>query len=217
MDLYELARGPLAMASFLICIGASTLRLIMLLTQARRINRMHPAKSFRGGAKSIIKGLLPLGLKTMQQQPLFGVVTFIFHLCVIITPLFLLAHIVLIYESWQIQWISLPDALADTMAIVAIAGAVFFCTRRIIRKEVRRLSSLADWTLLVLIAGIFLTGVLAYHHWGPYRPLVVAHVVLGDLLLVMIPFSKMIHMPLFFLTRGYLGAEYEIVMKGEGL
>lgn len=217
MDLYEIARGPLTLTAFLIGIGASILRISMLWTQARRINRMHPAKSVRGGIKSIIKGLLPLGLKAMQQQPLFGLATFAFHLCVIITPLFLLAHIVLIYESWQIQWFSLPDALADTMAMVVIAGVVFFSIRRLIRKEVRSLSSFADWVLLAVIGGIFLTGILAYHHWGPYRPLLITHVLLGDLLLVMIPFTKMIHMPLFFLTRGYLGAEYEIVMKGEGL
>lgn len=217
MDYYELARGPLASIAFAICIGASIIRITLILAQANRINRMAPSKSVTGGIQSIIKGLLPMGLKAMRQRPLFSISTFIFHLCVLITPLFLLAHIVLVYESWQLQWIALPDSVADGMTMVVIAGTVYFFIRRVLRKEVRSVSDSSDWALLAIISGIFLTGMLAYHHWGPYRPLLILHVLLGDLLLIMIPFSKLIHMVLFFFTRGYLGAEYEIVIKGEGL
>jgi nitrate reductase gamma subunit len=217
MDVYEFVRGPLAWIAFTICIGASLIRMGSLLARAGRINRMHTGKSLRGGVTSIVRGLLPMGLQAMRQQPFFGVATFVFHLCALMTPLFLLAHIVLVYESWQIQWLTLPDALADGMTLVVIAGAVYFGMRRVLRKEVRSLSKSSDWALLAVIAGTFLTGMLAYHHWVPYRPVLIIHIVLGELLLVVIPFSKLMHMVLFFFTRGYLGAEYEIVMKGEGL
>ena len=73
------------------------------------------------------------------------------------------------------------------------------------------------WAILAVVGGVFLTGMLAYHHWGPYRPLLITHVLMGELLLIMLPFTKLMHMILFFFTRGYLGAEYEIVMDGEGL
>ncbi|MEJ2158468.1 MAG: nitrate reductase [Desulfobacteraceae bacterium] len=170
-----------------------------------------------GGFKSIFRGLLPFGLSAMRQQPLLGGVTFIFHLCVVMTPLFLLAHIVLFYESWQLQWPSLPDLPADIMTMMVIAGTLFFAFRRWIRKEVRAVSNFADWALLIVVNGVFLTGLLAYHHWGPYRPLLITHVLLGEILLLMVPFTKLVHMVLFFFTRGYLGAEYEIVLDGEGL
>ncbi len=217
MNFYELVRGPMAWIAFAVCICATLLRIAILLGRAHRINRMHPAKSFRGGFKSIVRGLLPFGLQAMRQQPLFSLVTFVFHLCVLLTPLFLLAHIVLLYESWQIQWFSLPDGLADIMTMVVIAGTLFFAIRRMQRQEVRSLSDVSDWVLLAVINGVFLTGMLTYHHWGPYRPLLITHILLGELLLVMIPFTKLFHMLLFFFTRGYLGAEYEIVMDGEGL
>ncbi len=217
MDYYELARGPLTWAAFGICIPASVLRIFILLGRSRRLERMHPMKSARGGLKSIVRGLLPFGLRAMRQAPLFGLVTFVFHLCVLVTPIFLLAHIVLLYESWQVQWISLPDGPADIMTGTVIAGTLYFAGRRLGKQPVRYLSDVSDWYLLVVVGGVFLSGLLAFHHWGPYRPLLVTHVLLGDLLLVMIPFSKMFHMLLYFFARGYLGAEYEIVMDGEGL
>lgn len=217
MDFYEFVRGPMAWVALSVCIGATLLRVIILLGRASPINRMHPAKSFSGGLKSIARGMLPLGIGAMRQNPLFGLAAFLFHLCALITPIFLLSHIVLVYESWQIQWFSLPDMTVDIMTVMVIVGTLFFALRRLLNPEVRAVSHFSDWAMLLVINGVFFTGLLASHHWGPYRPLLITHIVLGEVLLLMIPFTKMVHMVLFFLTRGYLGAEYEIVMDGEGL
>ena len=178
---------------------------------------MNPGKSIAGGVKSMIRGMMPFGLQYMRENPLFTLITFIFHFCLLITPLFLLAHIILVYESWQIHWVSLPDMPEDVMAGIVIDGTLFFAARRLVLKEVKSVSDFSDWALLVNVAGLFLTGMMAYHQWGPYRPMLISHILLGELLLVMIPFSKMFHMILFFFTRGYLGAEYEIVLDGKGL
>ena len=217
MDYYELARGPLVWAAFICCIGGIVFRLAIMLAGPKKLNRMHPQKSVVGGAKSTVRGMLPFALHYMREHPVFTLITFVFHLCVLVTPAFLLAHIVLFYESWKIQWSSLPDGLADVMSFIAIAGVLFFAGRRLISKEVKWLSGISDWVLLVVVTGVFISGIAAGHHWGPYRPLLIAHVFLGEMLLVMIPFSKLFHMVLFFFTRGYLGAEYEIVLDGKGL
>lgn len=212
MDLYELARGPLASAAFAIFAGGTLVRIYLLLSNAKRLNRLNPEKSRSGGTKSIVKGLLPYGLSYMRQNPLFTAITFIFHLCVLLLPVLLLAHTVLIYESWNLQWVSLPDGLADGMAMAALAAVIFFGVRRVLVREVRELTNTADWVILGVVGGVLLSGLVAYHQWGSYRSWLIAHVLLADLLLVMIPFTKLVHMALFPLTRGYLGAEYEIVL-----
>jgi len=217
MDYYELLRGPLSWVAFSICLGGIALRLCLLLAHAKSIKRLNPNKSFRGGFKSIVRGVIPFGLHYMREKPFFTLVSFFFHLCVVLTPVFLLAHIVLFYESWQVQWVSLPDNLADIMTVLVILGVMFFAVRRLVLKPVKRLTRLADWLLLLLVAGVFLTGLMAYHHWGPYRPWLISHLLLGEILLVTIPFSKLIHMLMFFFTRGYLGAEYEILLDGQYL
>lgn len=215
MDYYELLRGPMAWVAFTICLGGIALRLCLLLARAKSVKRMNPGKSVKGGVKSIVRGMIPFGLHQMRQNPFFTLIAFFFHLCVILTPVFLLAHIVLFYESWQVQWPSLPDNLADIMTLFVIFAALFFASRRLVLKPVKRLTRLSDWLLLILVAGVFLTGLMAYHHWGPYRGLLVSHLLLGETLLVVIPFSKLIHMLLFFFTRGYLGAEYEILLDSQ--
>ena len=53
----------------------------------------------------------------------------------------------------------------------------------------------------------FATGIMAYHQWGPYELVMVLHVLSGVLLLVLIPFSKLAHMVLFFFTRAIIGFE----------
>lgn len=217
MDFYEIARGPMAWAAFSFCVLGVAYRFAALLSRGKRLKRRRPAKSARGGLKSILRGLTPFGLHYMREHPVFSMITWIFHLCLLITPVFLLAHIVLVYESWQIQWVSLPDNLADVMTALVILGVLFFSIRRLSTKAVRSLTAGSDWLLLALIAGVFLSGLMAYHHWGPYRPLLIAHIMLGEVLLVAIPFSKLIHMILFFFTRGYLGAEYEIVLDSQYL
>jgi nitrate reductase gamma subunit len=212
MDFYELARGPMAWIAFSFCIVGTIVRLAVFFARAKKLKRLHPEKIVSGGLKSIFRGMLPFGLTYMREKPVFTIVTFGFHVCVLITPLFFLSHIVLVYESWQIQWISLPDSVAYIMAMVVILAVLFFFTRRLLIKEVKQLTRLSDILILIVIALVFLSGMSASHHWGQYRPPLIAHIVTGEILLVMIPFSKLMHMFMYFFTRGYLGAEYNIVL-----
>ena len=126
----------------------------------------------------------------MRKQPLFTIVTFLFHLCVIILPIFLLAHIVLWYESWKILWWSLPDMLADAMALWVMLACLYFIVRRLFVPEVKQVSRPGDFVLLIIILLTFLSGFLAYHQWGPYRPILILHVISSEILLVTCPFQS---------------------------
>ena len=55
---------------------------------------------------------------------------------------------------------------------------------------------------------VFLSGFLASHQWGPYRPILILHIISGELLLVILPFSKLGHMMFFGISRAYMGAEF---------
>jgi nitrate reductase gamma subunit len=86
------------------------------------------------------------------------IVTFAFHICLLITPIFLLAHIILIEEAWNLSWWSLPDGLADAMTLIVIAGCIFFLVRRLTSPEVQYVTSASDFVLLAIIAAPFVTG-----------------------------------------------------------
>jgi ferredoxin len=126
------------------------------------------------------------------KEPLYGALRYVFHLCLIIVPIWLSGHILLWEESrfgWS--WSGLPDAYADWMTLVVLVLAAFFIVRRVALKEIRKESSLSDY-ILILVAGLpFLTGYLLNHRdldsllGDDIRTI---HVITGELLLVVVVF-----------------------------
>ena len=151
--------------------------------------------------------LIPLGSVSVRAQPLFAVVFYVFHVCLLAVPLFLLAHNMLWKESFGVGLWSMPDALADAMAVVLMVCTVFLIVRRMVRPEVRIMSTVGDYVFLILTALPFLTGFLAFHQIGPYKDMLILHVFFAEVLLISVPFSKLGHVILFFFTRAFIGFE----------
>lgn len=208
MDLYELVRGPLAWVALLVFVLGSLYRIVSMLLDARRDKVVYPYMSLKHGLRSILHWVIPFGSTNMRQRPVMTVVSFVFHLCLLLTPVFLLAHGVLWYESWKLHWWSLPDGVADLMSVLVVLACLFFLARRIVAAEVRNVTFLSDYLLLAVVALPFLTGFLAYHQLGPYRPILILHVLTGEIMLVAIPFTRLSHMLFFFFTRAYMGSEF---------
>jgi nitrate reductase gamma subunit len=143
----------------------------------------------------------------MRLQPVFTLVFFTFHICLLAVPLFLSAHNMLWDESFGVSLWSMPDRWADILTVVFMGTVVFLFVRRVVRPEVRILTTPWDYALLILTLLPFLTGFLAYHQWGPYETVLVLHIIFSEILLIVIPFSKLGHIILFFLTRAFIGFE----------
>jgi len=208
MDAYELVRGPLAWVALLTFLVGSLYRLGSMLAEIGKDNGAYPYGNLKNRVRSLLAWLLPFGSREMRQRPVMAVVTSVFHGGVILTPLFLVAHTVLWYESWGVQWCSLPEALTDVVTVLVILGCVFFAGRRMVVPETRHVSSPSDYILLVLVALPFVTGFLAYHQWGPYRPLLILHILSGEILLIAIPFTRLSHMLSFVFSRVNVGSEF---------
>jgi len=99
------------------------------------------------------------------------------------------------------------------MAIVVILSCIYFFVRRIVIPEVKQVTRTSDFLFLIIILLPFLTGFLAYHQWGPYRPILIMHILSSEILLVTIPFSRIGHMLFFVFSRAYMGAEFGKVLK----
>ncbi len=84
---------------------------------------------------------------------------------------------------------------------------VFYVLRRIALPDVRLITTAYDYLLLAIVAAPFITGFLAYHQFSGYQFWVIVHVLSGEIMLIAIPFTKLSHMLLFFLTRAHIGSE----------
>ena len=206
--MYAFLAGPALWATFIIFIGGLIIRIAHLYHLSRKKDHVfYNHTSFKWGLKSILYWILPWGSASLRQQPVFSFMVFIFHITLLAVPLFLGAHNILWDESWGISLWSLPDALSDAMTVLLLISIIFLGVRRIVRSEVRILTQTWDYVLLGLTALPFLTGFLAYHQIGPYELLMIMHLLTAEIILILIPFTKLAHMILFFFTRAFIGFE----------
>jgi nitrate reductase gamma subunit len=215
MDYYELVRGPLAVLAFAVLIVGLLYRAADWLLVARSSKILYPGESVSGATRSLIHHLTPFGAEYMRKRPVFTVFTFLFHISVVILPVFLLAHTTLLFESYGVQWAVIPDKAADIMTLVVLSACVFFFLRRLMVKEVRAVSVFSDYLLPVIIFLCFLTGFLSTHQAGPYRPMLILHILSSEILIMMIPFSRLRHMIFFMFSRVYMGSEYGRLMEAK--
>ncbi|MCP4578341.1 MAG: respiratory nitrate reductase subunit gamma [Deltaproteobacteria bacterium] len=206
--MYDFFTGPALWITFIIFFGGLIVRITFLFGLSRERDRVfYNHTSFKWGVKSVFFWLIPWGTESMRRQPVFTLMVFLFHLCLLATPIFLNAHNLLWDEAFGISLWSLPDGWADILTIIMMFSGAFLLVRRLIRPEVRILTGAWDYVLLVITLLPFITGFLAYHQWGPYDTLLLLHIISGELLMVLIPFSKLGHMLLFFFTRAFIGFE----------
>ena len=206
--LYEFLTGPLLWITFIVFIGGMLARLVFLFYLSRKKDQVvYNHTSFSWGIKSIVHWLIPWASASMRQQPVFSFMVFSFHVTLLAVPLFLNAHNIMWDEAFGFSLWSIPDTAADVMTFILIATAIFLVIRRIRRAEVRILTSAWDYTLLILTTLPFITGLFAFHQWGPYETFLILHLITAQALLILIPFTKLSHMILFFFTRAFIGFE----------
>jgi len=209
--MYELVRGPLVWIAFSILILGGLYRLTWLILYSKKDKVVHPYVSLRYGLRSLAHWSVPFGARNMRLRPSFTIASFLFHCCLVITPIFTLGHTMLWEESWGIGLWSLPEGLSTAMSIVVVVGVVFFALRRFAVPAVRYVTYLKDYFLLLIIVAPFATGLLAHYQILAYDVMIVIHIGTGALWLAAIPFTRIVHMLFYPFTRAYMGSEFGYV------
>jgi len=207
--IYAYVSGPLVWVAFGIFVGGLIYRIIQLFMLARKKEPfIFSYLSLKYSLRSILHWLVPFGTANWRLNPGLTIVTFVFHICLLVTPIFLLSHVILLDEAWDISWWTLPDTLADVMTVIVIACCIYFGIRRKVCDAVRFVTDISDYIILGLVAAPFITGFLAYHQWFNYPVMMILHMLSAETLLIIIPFTRLAHMLLAFFTRGYMGSEF---------
>ncbi len=130
------------------------------------------------------------------NRGLYSVVSTVFHVGLILVPIFLAGHIRLWRRGIGIGWAALPASLADALTILTLVTAALLVVGRAWHAASRGLSRMQDWLLPILIALEFLSGYLLAHPVSnplDLQLVTFVHVGVGDLLLVVTPFTKIAH------------------------
>jgi nitrate reductase gamma subunit len=139
-----------------------------------------------------------------RNRPLYSILSVLFHIGLLITPIFLFAHIQLWKEGIGISWPALSYNWAYFLtSLTIISGAALFFGR-VFSKSSSFLSRKQDyfWPLLLLIP--FVTGYLCAHmNVNPkfYQVFMLIHILSGNLIFILIPFTKIAHCVLMPLSQ----------------
>jgi nitrate reductase gamma subunit len=218
--MYQIITGPLLWLTFLVFVGGLAWRVYTYIKGLDwKLDRVaygtQTAYGVRGAARSIAAWIVPFGSQGWKVKPIFTILFFVFHIGIVITPLFLLGHAEIVKMRFGLSWPALPMALADVLTVAMMCAGAFIIVRRIALPEVRIITSLYDYLLLVITIAPFFTGFMAVHQLGgDYTFWLYAHILSGELMLIAIPFTKLFHVVGFFLSRGQLGMDYGIKRGG---
>lgn len=201
--------GPMVVISFVIFLAGVVIRLIWTFALINKTEKfVFSYFSLKYSLRSIFAWLTPFLPVSTRKRPVFYFISYGFHILLFIVPLFLLSHITLFEESLNITWISFNDKTSDILTIIVILSTLFFAVRRLVIPEVKYLTKLSDFLFIVIVALPFITGFIAYHQLFTYKYMVIAHVITGELMIILIPFTRFFHMFMAPITRAYTGSEF---------
>ena len=208
--MYAFVNGPLVWIAFGVLVIGGAWQIASLIAQSRRTDKVFYDHANAGVAlTSILAWLVPFGSRSWRENPGTTILTFTFHICLIVAPLFALGHTATLEMNRGIAWPSLSDKVVDTMTLVFMAAAVGLLIRRFVLPEVRIVTGCVDYLFWAVTVLPFLTGYLSAHKMllDPDTMLTL-HVLSGCLMLILLPFTKLAHAFLFFMSRAFIGSEF---------
>jgi len=115
-------------------------------------------------------------------------------------------HILLIENLVGLSWPALPSQFIGLTAVVTMAAMVVMLADRINKPVKRFLSTFEDWFTWAVTFLPVLTGWMATQHLLlPYTQMLALHILTAEILLVVLPFSKLFHGFTLFGSRWYNG------------
>jgi nitrate reductase gamma subunit len=108
-------------------------------------------------------------------------------------------HVLFIGALTGLQWPSLPTVVVLAAAVISLAAMVAVLSHRMTTAEPSIFSVFDDYFTWSAVFVAMLTGLLCYPHvggapaFGPYAMLLTAHLLAVELLMVWLPFGKLIH------------------------
>ena len=211
MTLLDFALGPGLQWSLSIMIIGLCWRIVgVALGRWRRdLSRPRSDAGVQGGLRAIITRSAPAPEleKNIRFQHYAG---YIWHVGLFMTVLLYQPHIAFFKSILGFGWPGLPSHLVTIPAAITLAVLVMLTIRRVIHPVMRMISTTDDYLSLIIIIAAVLTGLMASAHIGPrYETMLALHFISVELLFIWIPFSKLVHMIFWLLSRYRIGTFFE--------
>jgi len=194
----------IALSIFLIGV---LIRLFEIFLLGRKRDYSEPRGSEWGpGLKNIItRSAIDKG--TFKRAPFVVVVGYIWHIGFFIILFLFVPHIELINATIGLKWPGLATPLVDAAAAVTMFTMIAMLWHRLTHPVMKFLSTYEDYLVWAVTFLPLLTGYIAFHRMiAPYPLALGLHILSVELLMIVFPFTKLMHAFTLFIARWYTGA-----------
>ena len=201
-------RGPALQIATLIFLLGVVVRIgeILMLGRSKDLSEAR-GSAVAGGFRTIFSRSVP-DRGTLQRSTFNVVAGYLFHIGFFVVLLFFAPHILVFRDVLGVSWPSIPTPVIDATTIVTIIALLAVLVHRLRHPVMRFLSRFQDYLVWLLTILPLVTGYLAFHRVGlaPPAMLMVIHILSVELLMVVFPFTKLMHAFTLFMARYYNGA-----------
>ena len=206
-ELLTWVRGPGFQIATIIFVLGIMLRLFEIIMLGRKANLAEAKGSeMSSGLRTIFTRTIP-DAATFKRSAFTITAGYIFHIGLFVVIFLFAPHILVFKDVLGISWPALPSTIIDATAVVTIITLIVVLVHRLKDPVKRFLSNFDDYlgwfvTILPLI-----TGYIAFHRIGmPAPSLIAIHILSVELLMIVFPFTKLMHAFTLILARWYNGA-----------
>jgi nitrate reductase gamma subunit len=200
-------RGPGFQIASIIFVGGIIVRLLETLLLGRATNLAEAKGSAMScGLKTIVTRSVP-DVSKLRRAAFTITAGYIFHIGLLVTLFFFAPHILLFKDITGFSWPALPTPIIDALTVVSIIALLAVLAHRMTSKVLRRLTNFEDLLVWFVTIAPLVTGYIAFHRIGLTAPSLLAiHILSVELLMIVFPFTKLMHAFTLFIARYYNGA-----------
>jgi nitrate reductase gamma subunit len=206
-ELLMWVRGPALQFATVVFVLGVVVRIFEILILGRKANLAEPRGSaVAGGLRTIITRTVP-DRGTLQRSTFNVVAGYVFHIGLFITIFLFTPHILLFDDIFGVSWPALPTPVIDAVTIVSVITLLAVLLHRISSRVMRFLSGFQDYFVWLVTTLPLVTGYIAFHRIGlPPPQLIAIHILSVELLMVVFPFTKLMHTFTLLMARYYNGS-----------
>ena len=201
-------RGPALQIATVIFLLGVVVRIGEILMLGRKKDLAEARGSaVAGGLRTIFSRSIP-DRGTLQRSTFNVVAGYTFHIGFFVVLFLFAPHILLFQDVTGVSWPSLPTPIVDATAVVTMIALLAVLVHRVLDPVMRFLSRFQDYLVWLLTILPVVTGYLAFHRVdvAPPATLMIIHILSVELLMVVFPFTKLMHAFTLFMARYYNGA-----------
>ncbi|RKZ42872.1 MAG: hypothetical protein DRQ49_00650 [Gammaproteobacteria bacterium] len=207
VDFLLWVRGPAFQIATAIFIFGLSWRLLEILSLSRKPElAVVRERGIAGGFRTIFRRFLPVDDNTFQRSAFIITAGYIFHLGFFIILLLFVPHILFFREFFGFSWPGLPTPVIGIITIMTLLALIALLINRMRHPVLRFLSGFEDYFVWIVTFLPVLTGYMAFHHFFHYPLMLALHILSVELLMIVFPFTKLMHTFTWFISRWYTGS-----------